>query len=121
LGNFPTSELYIIFWKNARGMLYKYNITTICHLTNNYFPCYDKSVMKIDSQINLNGVYTYEELEKILGITQRTLSYFVEKGDLKVIKFGNKYRFLGDEVLKFLRSKMEDGSEKPPESRREFA
>lgn len=61
--------------------------------------------------INPNGIYTYDQLEKILGISKRTLSYFVEKKELIPIVFGNKYRFLGSEVLRFLQEKMKEGKD----------
>ena len=56
--------------------------------------------------INENSIYTYADLEEILGLTKRTLSSFVESRELRPIIFGNKYRFLGSEVLRFLEARM---------------
>jgi predicted site-specific integrase-resolvase len=54
-----------------------------------------------------NAVYTYKDLEEIVGVSKRTLSGFVESKKLKPIIFGNKYRFLGSEIIRFLREKEE--------------
>jgi hypothetical protein len=67
-----------------------------------------KDDMERKNLINSNAVYTYQHLEEILGITKRTLSSFVETKELKPIVFGNKYRFLGSEVLRFLEARMQN-------------
>ncbi len=67
--------------------------------------------MESSNQINSNAIYTYKQLEKILGVTKRTLSSYVESRKLKPIVFGNKYRFLGSEVLRFLEEMMNGNGE----------
>lgn len=56
-------------------------------------------------EIVANSVYTYADLQRIIGITKRTLSEYVDKKELRPIVFGNKYRFLGSEILRFLKAK----------------
>jgi DNA-binding transcriptional MerR regulator len=63
-------------------------------------------------QIKPDAIYTYSELEKILEISRRTLAFYVEKQEIKPIIFGNKYRFLGSEILRFIKIRMGEISEK---------
>jgi predicted site-specific integrase-resolvase len=51
--------------------------------------------------IEENSVYNYKDLEDIFKIKIRTLSKYIKSGVLKPTKFGNKYRFLGSELLRF--------------------
>jgi len=54
--------------------------------------------------IEENSVYTFKEVEKILKITRRTLSKYIEDGRIRNMVFGNKYRFLGKDLLEDLKS-----------------
>ncbi len=69
--------------------------------------------MSSGRQINPNEIYTYDQLKEIFLITKRTLSSFVENGELRPVVFGNKYRFLGSEVLRFVNNKIEQDKNRP--------
>lgn len=62
--------------------------------------------MDTKDHIEPNAVYTYSDLERILDVSKRTLSFYVDKKEIHPIVFGNKYRFLGKEILRFLEQRM---------------
>ncbi len=55
-------------------------------------------------KIEENSVYTYEQVQEILGVKKTTLSKLIKETDLKPIVLGKSYRFLGSELLGFLKS-----------------
>jgi len=54
--------------------------------------------------IEENAVYTTKEIINILKISSRTLGKFNKSGELKPIQIGRKNRYMGSEVLRFLRA-----------------
>ena len=56
----------------------------------------------INEEIKPNAVYTTEETEKILKISNSTLKRLLKKGLLKANKVGKQYRILGLEILKLV-------------------
>lgn len=56
--------------------------------------------MKIEEK----AIYTYQEVQKLLGVKKTTLGKLIKKG-LRVIQLGKSYRFLGEDLLEFLRKK----------------
>jgi len=53
-------------------------------------------------EIKPNAVYTTQETEKILKISNSTLKRLLKKGLLKANKVGKQYRILGLEILKLV-------------------
>ena len=51
-------------------------------------------------EINKNQVYTREEAEKILKISQSTMMRLIKKGVIRAAKIGGQYRILGSEILR---------------------
>ncbi len=49
-----------------------------------------------------NEVYTTEETEKLLKISNSTMKRLLKKGLLKANKIGGQYRILGHEILRAL-------------------
>ena len=58
--------------------------------------------MENNEEIRPNAVYTTEETEKILKISNSTLKRLLKKGLLKANKVGKQYRILGLEILKLV-------------------
>jgi len=58
--------------------------------------------MNTSEEIRPNAVYTTEETEKILKISNSTLKRLLKKGLLKANKVGKQYRILGLEILKLV-------------------
>lgn len=52
------------------------------------------------------AVYTYEQLQYILGVKKTTLSKLIKEDNLKPIVLGKSYRFLGETILDFLRAQI---------------
>lgn len=53
-------------------------------------------------QINPNEVYTTEETQKLLKISNSTMKRLIKKGLLRANKIGGQYRILGHEILRML-------------------
>ncbi len=60
-----------------------------------------------EKEIRENAVYTYKEVQEIFGVKKTTLAKLIREEGLKPIVLGKSYRFLGEELLRFLRSKYE--------------
>ena len=58
--------------------------------------------MENNEEIRPNAVYTTEETEKILKISNSTLKRLLKNGLLKANKVGKQYRILGLEILKLV-------------------
>ncbi len=56
----------------------------------------------ISEEIKPHAVYTTEETEKILKISNSTLKRLLKKGLLNANKVGKQYRILGLEILKLV-------------------
>ena len=51
-------------------------------------------------EINVGEVYTREEAEAILKISQSTMIRLIKKGTIRAAKIGGQYRILGVELLR---------------------
>ena len=60
-------------------------------------------------EIRENEVYTPEETQKILKISQSTMSRLIKQGLIRAAKVGKQYRILGKEILRMVSPKIEDG------------
>ena len=56
-------------------------------------------------EIRENAVYNYRQAQKFLGVGERTISKLIARGEISVRTVGTKYRFLGSEILRYLKSK----------------
>jgi len=56
----------------------------------------------MNQEIRPNAVYTTEETEALLKISNSTLKRLLKKGILKANKVGKQYRILGLEILKLV-------------------
>jgi len=52
--------------------------------------------------LNENEVYTSDEAQKLLKISDSTFRRLVKKGVLRAAKIGGQYRVLGGELLRLL-------------------
>ncbi|MBU0686368.1 MAG: helix-turn-helix domain-containing protein [Candidatus Margulisbacteria bacterium] len=52
--------------------------------------------------LNESEVYTSEEAQKLLKISDSTFRRLVKKGVLRAAKIGGQYRVLGGEILRIL-------------------
>jgi excisionase family DNA binding protein len=55
-------------------------------------------------EINPTSIYTYEQVQEILGVKKTVMVRLIKEG-LKPVRLGKSYRFWGEELLRFLRSK----------------
>ena len=58
-------------------------------------------------EIKENAVYTTEETQKILKISNSTMKRLLKKGLIKANKVGRQYRILGKEILKLVSPQVE--------------
>lgn len=58
-------------------------------------------------EIKPNGVYTTDEAEKLLKISNSTIKRLLKKGVLKANKVGKQYRILGKEILRLVSPEVE--------------
>jgi len=61
------------------------------------------------SEIKPNEVYTTEEAQKFLKISNSTIKRFLKQGILKAYKVGGQYRIWGSEILILVSPKLESG------------
>lgn len=47
-------------------------------------------------------IYNVHDLEKILGVTQRTIYNYIKAGQLKAVKIGGSWRFTEEALADFL-------------------
>ena len=59
-------------------------------------------------EINEFEVYTPEETQKILKISQSTMMRLIKKGLIRSAKVGKQYRILGKDLLRMLSPEIED-------------
>lgn len=59
------------------------------------------------SEIKPNEVYTTEEAQKFLKVSQSTIKRFLKKGVIKAYKVGGRYRIWGDEILRLVSPDLE--------------
>jgi len=60
------------------------------------------------TEINKNAVYTREESQELLKISQSTMIRLIKKGIIRAAKVGKQYRIMGKELLRVVSPKLED-------------
>ncbi|HBU07467.1 MAG TPA: hypothetical protein DEB09_05300 [Candidatus Magasanikbacteria bacterium] len=55
-----------------------------------------------------NGVYTTEETQKLLKISNSTMKRLLKKGLIRANKIGKQYRILGHELLRLLSPEVDE-------------
>jgi excisionase family DNA binding protein len=58
-------------------------------------------------EIKENGVYTTNETQELLKISNSTIKRLLKKGILKANKVGGQYRVLGKEILRLISPEVE--------------
>lgn len=58
-------------------------------------------------EINPKEVYTTEEAQRFLKISESTIKRLLKKGIIKAYKVGWQYRIWGDEILRLISPKVE--------------
>jgi len=61
----------------------------------------------MSEEIKPNAVYTTEEVESLLKISNSTVKRLLKKGILKANKVGKQYRILGREILHLISPEVE--------------
>lgn len=64
------------------------------------------------SEIKSNEVYTTQETQKLLKISNSTVKRLLKSGMLRANKIGGQYRILGHELLRMLSPKLDSGMTK---------
>ena len=59
-------------------------------------------------EIKENEVYTHEETQAILKLSESTVSRMIKKGLIRAAKVGKQYRIMGKELLRVVSPKLED-------------
>jgi len=63
--------------------------------------------MQPSQEIKPNAVYTVEETEKLLKVSNSTIKRMLKKGLIKANKVGKQYRILGKEILRLVSPEVE--------------
>jgi len=63
-------------------------------------------------QIEPNTVYTTEETQALLKVSNSTIKRLLKRGIIKAHKLGGQYRFLGKEILRTVSPELEQDAEK---------
>ncbi len=50
-------------------------------------------------EVNANIIYTREECQKILKVSQSTILRLIKKGSIRAARVGKQYRILGKDLL----------------------
>jgi len=58
-------------------------------------------------EIKANAIYTTEETQKLLKISESTIKRMLKKGLIKANKVGGQYRILGKEILRLVSPEVE--------------
>lgn len=64
------------------------------------------------TEIKENGVYTSDETQALLKISQSTFKRLVKKGVIRAAKIGGQYRILGKHLLELFSSEMQQEARK---------
>lgn len=59
-------------------------------------------------EIKANEIYTTEETQEILKLSQSTVMRLIKKGIIRTAKIGKQYRITGKELLRLVSPKLED-------------
>ena len=63
-------------------------------------------------EIKENAIYTTEEAQNLLKVSQSTIKRLLKGGILKANKVGGQYRIMGKEILRLISPDLEKKSEK---------
>jgi excisionase family DNA binding protein len=63
------------------------------------------------AQIEPNTVYTTEETQELLKVSNSTIKRLLKKGIIRAYKLGGQYRFLGKEILRVVSPELEQDAE----------
>lgn len=63
--------------------------------------------MDVDKEIKPNAVYTTNETQKLLKVSNSTVKRLLKKGLIKANKVGGQYRILGKEILRIVSPEVE--------------
>ncbi|NUM25114.1 MAG: helix-turn-helix domain-containing protein [Candidatus Buchananbacteria bacterium] len=61
----------------------------------------------MSEEIKPNAVYTTEEAEKLLKVSNSTIKRMLKRGLIKANKVGRQYRILGKEILRLVSPEIE--------------
>ncbi len=61
----------------------------------------------MNKEIKPNVIYTTEETQELLKISNSTIKRLIKKGLLKANKVGGQYRILGKEILRLVSPELE--------------
>lgn len=59
-------------------------------------------------EIKENAVYTREESQELLKVSQSTMMRLIKKGIIRTAKVGKQYRIMGKELLRVVSPSLED-------------
>ncbi|MBU0571727.1 MAG: helix-turn-helix domain-containing protein [Candidatus Omnitrophica bacterium] len=59
-------------------------------------------------EIQENAVYTREESQELLKVSQSTMMRLIKKKIIRVAKVGKQYRIMGKELLRIVSPELED-------------
>lgn len=59
-------------------------------------------------EIKENVVYTREESQELLKVSQSTMMRLIKRGIIRTAKVGKQYRILGKELLRVVSPELED-------------
>lgn len=66
----------------------------------------------MSNEIKANSVYTTQETQDLLKISESTIKRLLKKGILRANKVGGQYRILGKEILRLISPELEQKSVK---------
>lgn len=61
----------------------------------------------MSQEIKENAVYTAQEVESLLKLSESTIKRLLKKGILRANKVGGQYRILGKEILRLISPELE--------------
>jgi len=62
-------------------------------------------------EIKVNAIYTAQETQTILKVSQSTIKRMLKNGLLRANKVGHQYRILGKEILRLVSPEVEKNAE----------
>lgn len=66
----------------------------------------------MDKEIKPNQIYTTEEAQEYLKVSNSTIKRFLKKGIIRANKVGGRYKILGNELLRLVSPRKETKIEK---------
>ena len=64
------------------------------------------------AEIEPNAVYTTEETQELLKVSNSTIKRLLKRGIIRAHKLGGQYRFLGKEILRVVSPELEQEAER---------